>query len=131
MPCFDVPSLSWLSDCWFPAQTNRQCARLQPGELPTILAHINTFFAAHVADPREPVGVAFNCPGSWDGTPMQPLWPACFNDENETAMLAGNLFCRVAISRSENWWCFNDPRLEHKPRRYVIEHVAQSGRFGI
>jgi hypothetical protein len=104
MACFDASSMSMLRDCWrFGQKTNQQCARISPSELQAALDYIDTFFSAHIADPRQSVGIAFNCSGSWEGTPLQPLYEvACSGDEDEAAMLVGNLYCRVAIRRTRN-----------------------------
>jgi hypothetical protein len=125
--------MSMLNDCWrFGPKTNQQCARVTPGQLQAALDFIDTFFAAHIADPSQSVGVAFNCPGSWEDTPLEPLYAiACAGDEDEAAMLVGNLYCRVAIRRSELWWSFNAAELDHHPRKYVTGADIQRAVFGV
>lgn len=56
---------------------------------------------------------------------------ACSEDEDEAAMLVGNLYCRVAIGRPEIWWSCNAAELDHHPRKYVSGSDIQRILFGI
>lgn len=131
MPHFDTSTMRWMTTDWFPSKTNQQIARLTPTELRDALDCIEGRFEAHVADPRLPVGVALNFPGEWPPD-LEPLWSkCCLGLEDEAAMLAGNLYCRVAIRRKEKWWSFPDTRLSHKPRKYLLDTDLLSAAFGI
>lgn len=121
---FDTPSMKWLRTDWFPEKTNRQLRQFRPGEKRNIREYIDSFFDMHMADPRNQVGVLLNCPHPWARV-LIPIWRVCNENEEEAAMLLGNIFCRVAILRSDDWWSHSDTRFKHKPRMYVFDQFLK------
>jgi len=120
MPCFDVPTMQELRTDWYPDKTNRTIARLKPAELAEIKRLINLRFDEHLANPdRNKVSVPINFPNPWPPC-FAALWLACGKDEEQAAMILGNLFCRVAIERSEWWWYGNAPVPSWHPRMFRI-----------
>lgn len=106
---------------WFPQKTNVRIGNMSQTDLSNIYAHIDQFFNDHLRDPANFVGVARNCPHPWPPV-LVPIWLATGRDEEEAAMLLGNLYCRHAIARPEVWWSFSDTVIPGRPRRYVVHH---------
>jgi hypothetical protein len=113
--------MSFLQTDWFPSKTNALLKGMTAQEQADIHNHIDQFFDAHTQDVKNQVGVAKNCPNPWPAV-LTPIWIAAGMDEERAAMLLGNIYCRHAINRPEEWWSFPDAVLEWKPRRYVVRH---------
>ena len=98
------------------------------------MAFIDGFFDQHVANPRFVVGVPFNLPGVWPPE-VEPLYDACVriygptNAFDQAKLFAGNVYCRVAIARSDIWSTTRTPPFPRSsaPRFYVLHRHRQGG----
>jgi hypothetical protein len=125
---FDTSTMKHLKTDWFSSKTNARIRLFQPGDLQVVYSHIGPFFDAHVQDAANRVSVPLNCPHPWPSA-LAPVWLACGHDQEEAAMLLGNLYCRYAIQRPEMWWSSPYAALKWKPRLYVVHQHIQDKIF--
>jgi hypothetical protein len=121
MSHFCTSKMEFLRTDWFPSKTNALIKHMRPRDLTAVHVYIDQFFEAHVQDSANEVGVAKNCPDPWPSV-LAPIWIAADMDEERAGMFLGNLYCRHAIQRPEEWWSFPDAVLPWKPRKYVVKH---------
>jgi hypothetical protein len=118
-----MSKFAFLTTDWFPKKTNLLLGRMTATEYKMVDDQIAQFFDAHLRD-QSKVSVPINCPHPWP-TALVPVWIAANRDEQEAAMLLGNLYCRHAIKRPEIWISVPYAVLDWKPRLYV--YAAQFG----
>jgi hypothetical protein len=123
---FDVVAMRCVTTDWFAPKTNARLSHFRPGDLPMVYKYIGQFFDAHVRDARNKVSVPINCPHPWPPM-LEPIWLACGHNEEQGAMLLGNLYCRYAIQRPELWWTVSNAILDWKPRLYVVDQHLRAG----